>query len=98
MGSLWWACLYGRPYAKVKKFYFVVGWPFYKGPSRKVGVVLKNTRIYQMILKNIWLFPIAYCDAAKPLWVSFLGLEFFFKTSVTLNTNFHINLGKFVYD
>jgi hypothetical protein len=47
-------------------FFFFVGWPFCKGPSRRVGVVLKKTKIYQMILKNIWLFPIAYCDAAEP--------------------------------
>jgi len=41
-----------------KKIYFFIGWPFCKGPSRRAGVVLKKTRIYQMILKNIWLFPI----------------------------------------
>ncbi len=26
---------------------------------------MKKTRIYQMILKNIWLFPIAYCDVVE---------------------------------
>jgi len=52
-------------------FFFFVGWPFCKGPSRRAGVVLKKTRIYQMILKNIWLFPIAYCDAAEPWQLGF---------------------------
>jgi hypothetical protein len=66
MGSLWSVCLYGRPYAKAKKIYSFIGWPFCKGPSRRAGVVLKKTRIYQMILKNIWLISIAYCDVAKP--------------------------------
>jgi hypothetical protein len=36
-----------------------------RGPSRRAGVVMKKTRIYQMILKNIWLFPIAYCDVVE---------------------------------
>jgi hypothetical protein len=40
-------------------------------PSKKVGVVLKKTRIYQMILKNIWLIPIAYCDTAEPWQLGF---------------------------
>jgi hypothetical protein len=71
MGSLWWVCLYGRPYAKAKKKKSFVGWPFCKGPSKRAGVVLKKIRIYQMILKNIWLFPIAYCDTAEPWQLGF---------------------------
>jgi hypothetical protein len=32
---------------------------------------MKKTRIYQMILKNIWLFPIAYCNDAEPWQLRF---------------------------
>jgi hypothetical protein len=32
------------------------------------------------------------------LWVLFLGLSNFKMTSATLNTSFHIDLGRFVYD
>ena len=39
--------------------------------SRRAEVVLRKTRIYQMILKNTWLFPIAYCDAAEPWQLGF---------------------------
>jgi hypothetical protein len=54
-----------------KKVYFVVGWRFCKGPSRRAGVVLKKPRIYQMILKKKWLFSIAYCDFTKPWQLGF---------------------------
>jgi len=37
---------------KQKKIYFFVSWPFCKGPSKRVGIVLKKTKMYQMILKN----------------------------------------------
>jgi len=56
---------------KQKKIYFFVSWPFCKGPSKRAGVVLKKTKIYQMILKNIWLFLIAYCDVAEPWQLGF---------------------------
>lgn len=57
--------LYGRP---AKKIYFFC---WLARASRRAEVVLRKTRIYQMILKNTWLFPIAYCDAAEPWQLGF---------------------------
>ena len=50
--------------------------------SQRVEVVMRKTRIYQMILKNTWLFPIAYCDATE---LSLLNI-----TSVVLSSMFTI--------
>jgi hypothetical protein len=51
-----------------KKIYFFC---WLARASRRAEVVLRKTRIYQMILKNTWLFPIAYCDAAEPWQLGF---------------------------
>jgi hypothetical protein len=54
MGSLWWVYLYGRPYVKAKKkSIFLVGWPFCKGPSRRVGIVLTKQECTKWFWKNM---------------------------------------------
>ena len=58
MGLLPQVRLYGRPAKKI------ICW--LARASQRAEVVMRKTRIYQMILKNTWLFPIAYCDAAEP--------------------------------
>ncbi len=56
-----------------KKSIFLFGGLFARGLLKRVEVVFKKPKILQ-ILKNVWFFPIAYCDAIKPWQLGFQNI------------------------